>query len=419
MNFYDIDAIINFSLSHKIDISPADRQEWRLFCCALKVLGYDESTFVRLSSGAEADSRKAWRDERSPHRYKTAEAAKGMIVNLAKAAGIDVKRFPLSQDKSQKRPTPPTAADFVPMAAVTTTPPPADFVPMAAVTAAEEHGKECGLFAYLSEEFGEVETRRIFAEYHIGGSKYTDSHNYRAAVLPYISADGKVIDCKIFHIDAKSGSRHHAEAVRTWRDANGETQELRSTWAMADANRDRRRQRLPQLNRAAWCNFGDHLLHARPASEVCLVESEKTALIAALVYPEYVWIAVGSKNNLTAERCKPYEDRNIIIFPDKDGYADKPRADGKGMERGWRTIARMLANAGYKVKIDTTTETFPCDPKDDIADIIIRQRHGEQLAPPPPPMSEAEIVFEDMKRRYPHLAEVAELLELEATSIIL
>ena len=412
MNFYDIDAIINFSLSHKIDISPADRKEWRLFCCALKVLGYDESTFVALSSGAERDSHQAWRAERNPHRYKTAEAAKGMIVNLAKAAGIDVKRFSLSPDRKPDRPAAAPPQKPAPPA------PPADYIPMANVTAAAAHGHESGLFAFIAAEFGEEAARQVFAKYFVGGSKYRDSHNYRAAVFPYISADGKVIDCKIFHIDAKSGSRKDGEILYTWTDKEGVEHEPKFTWAIAAANYHRHRRGLPPMNRAPWCNFGDHLLTATTA-EVCLVESEKTALIAALVYPERTWIAVGSKQNLTAERCKVYAGKHIILFPDRDGYKDKPKSDGKGMERGWRTIARMLANAGYKVKIDTTTETYPCDPKDDIADIIIRQRHGKQLAPPPPPMSEAEIVFEDMKRRYPHLAEVAELLELEATSIIL
>ena len=87
------------------------------------------------------------------------------------------------------------------------------------------------------------------------------------------------------------------------------------------------------------------------------------------------------------------------------------------MERGWRTIAKELAAAGYNVSIDTTTETYQGGPSDDIADIFLRHRHGQQAPPPPPPMSEAQRVFEDMKRRYPHLAEVAEILELEAKCI--
>lgn len=410
MNFYDTDAIINFSLSHKIDISPADRKEWRLFCCALKVLGYDESTFVALSSGAERDSHQAWRAERNPHRYKTAEAAKGMIVNLAKAAGIDVKRFSLSPDKKPDRPTAAPPQKPAPPA------PPADYIPMANVTAAAAHGHESGLFAFIAAEFSEEAARQVFAKYFVGGSKYRDSHGYRAAVFPYISADGKVVDCKIFHIDAKSGSRQDGEILYTWTDKEGVEHEPKFAWAIAKANYDRRRRGLPLMNRAAWCNFGDHLLTAATA-EVCIVESEKTALIASLVYPERTWIAVGSKQNLTAERCKPYAGKHIILFPDRDAYKDKPKSDGKGMERGWRTIAKELAAAGYNVSIDTTTETYQGERRDDIADIFLRHRHGQQAPPPPPPMSEAQRVFEDMKRRYPHLAEVAEILELEAKCI--
>ena len=85
-----------------IDISPADRQEWRMFCCALKVLGYSEQDFISLSSGAERDSRQAWRAERNPSRYKTEDGAKGMIVELAKSAGVEVKQFLLSRNQDTK-----------------------------------------------------------------------------------------------------------------------------------------------------------------------------------------------------------------------------------------------------------------------------------------------------------------------------
>lgn len=112
MDIYDIDGIIRHALQSGVDISPADRQEWRLFCCALKVLGYDESTFIRLSSGAEKDSRKAWREERNPRRYKTEDSAKGMIVDLAKSAGVEVKHFLCRATKSRSQADTPTAAEL-------------------------------------------------------------------------------------------------------------------------------------------------------------------------------------------------------------------------------------------------------------------------------------------------------------------
>lgn len=432
MDIYDIDGIIRHALQSGIDISPADRQEWRLFCCALKVLGYDESTFVRLSSGAEKDSRKAWREERNPRRYKTEDSAKGMIVDLAKSAGVEVKQFLLSRNQDRPSRYPDrrrtTATSRTAPARPTTTPEPTaapDFLPMDAVRAAHAHAQETALFAYIAKEFGESAARFIFGVYMVGASKHTAPNGYRAAAFPYIDTAQRVVDCKLFHIDPTTGSRKTAAPLRSWTDRDGKQQELRSSWALAEMNADRRRRNLPELNRAKWCNFGDHLLPERPTAEVCLVESEKTALIAALTYPDRVWVAVGSKNNLTPERCKPYIGRTLTIYPDRDGYNDKPRADGHGIERGWRTIARELAAAGLRLRIDTTTERHPGEPNDDIADLILRYRHGEQPTPPPPPVqeppdpnrAEAERIFERMKETYPALKELAERFELTAVSV--
>lgn len=431
MDRYDIDGIIKHVMQRGIDISPADRKEWRLFCCALKVLGYSEQDFISLSSGAERDSRQAWRAERNPSRYKTEDGAKGMIVELAKSAGVEVKQFLLLQDTwSDRRASwranrPTTAAKRTAPTSRPTAPAPApDYLTLDLVMTSERHAHETNLFAYMAKEFGESATRFIFGVYHIGASKHTDPHGYRANSFPYIDTAQRVVDCKLFHINPESGSRKTAAPLQSWV-KDGKPQELRSSWALAELNRDRRRQGLPQLNRATWCNFGDHLLQDRPTAEVCLVESEKTALIAALTYPDKVWIAVGSKNNLTPERCKPYIGRTITIFPDRDGYNDKPRADGHGIDKGWRTIARELAAAGLAVRIDTTTERHEGTANDDIADLILRYRHGEQPTPPPPPptpaksdnQAEAERILERMKADNPTFADFAERLQLTAISI--
>lgn len=422
-NIYDIDRIIKHVMQRGIDISPADRKEWRLFCCALKVLGYSEQDFISLSSGAERDSRQAWRAERNPSRYKTEDSAKGMIVELAKSAGVEVKQFLLSQDTWRTDCPPPRQREQRPRP-IAPAPVP-DYLTFEMVNASEVHATETNLFAYMAREFGKMSAHFIFGVYHIGASKHTDPHGYHANSFPYIDAAQRIVDCKLFHINPTTGSRKTAAPLQSWSDKDGKPQELRSSWALAEINRDRRRKGLPQLNRASWCNFGDHLLQERPTAEVALVESEKTALIAALTYPDKIWIAVGSKNNLTLERSRPYIGRTITIFPDRDGYNDKPRADGHGIDKGWRTIARELAAAGLTVRIDTTTERHEGGEKDDIADLILRYRHGEQCAPqlahPAIQISsdraEALATWAKMKYNHPELADMEQELRLEVVGI--
>lgn len=451
-DIYDIDAIIKHSLQMGIDISPADRQEWRMFCCALKVLGYDEATFVALSSGKQKDSRQAWRAERSPQRYKSEDSAKGMIVDLAKAAGIDLCRFRLSQNKNQCedcvfaikcgarveqckkglrydiamkygkcRAFHRITVDF-PAKPRTVEPPIeyAPFIPAKMIEATESRVSESNLFVWLSGEFGDEAAMMAMRRYRVGATKHTDGRGYRAASLPYINNSGDCVDCKIFHIDPTTGSRKTAPALMSWTDKEGKAQELRSTWALAELKKNDKPRK--------WCNFGDHLLQDNPTAAVCVVESEKTALVASIVYPSRLWIAVGSKNNLNPERCAPYRGRKIIIYPDRDNIKDKPRKSGIGIEKGWETLARELAQAGFSVRIDRTVERHHGEINDDIADIILRYRHGTQ-SPPEPPQNrdvvecdtaakspdklEAEALFEQMKKQYPALAELAEKFDLE------
>ena len=66
----------------------------------------------------------------------------------------------------------------------------------------------------------------------------------------------------------------------------------------------------------------DHWKRKGIAQTVCIVESEKTALLMAIAYgnsPKQLWIACGGLGMLTRERLKPLIDqgRHIILYPDR------------------------------------------------------------------------------------------------------
>lgn len=77
----------------------------------------------------------------------------------------------------------------------------------------------------------------------------------------------------------------------------------------------------PLSDKGKYCLFGRHLLN-RPDSEgkpICIVESEKTAIIASIVYPEAIWMAAGSCYYLCDGKIDAgMRGRKIIIFPDAD-----------------------------------------------------------------------------------------------------
>ena len=67
--------------------------------------------------------------------------------------------------------------------------------------------------------------------------------------------------------------------------------------------------KLPDFN-LRQCFFGEHLLPMNRGKPVAIVESEKTALVAAYYLPEYVWLASGGKNGWFFANAKRQADDN-------------------------------------------------------------------------------------------------------------
>jgi hypothetical protein len=64
------------------------------------------------------------------------------------------------------------------------------------------------------------------------------------------------------------------------------------------------------------CLFGLHLLNSDKSKSIALVESEKTAVIASIAFPEFIWMATGGLMNLKYDLLKPLAKRKVILFPD-------------------------------------------------------------------------------------------------------
>lgn len=63
------------------------------------------------------------------------------------------------------------------------------------------------------------------------------------------------------------------------------------------------------------CLFGEHLLRDK-TKPVAIVESEKTAIIASVYLPQFIWLATGGKQGLNAEKCRILAGRTGVLFPD-------------------------------------------------------------------------------------------------------
>lgn len=78
---------------------------------------------------------------------------------------------------------------------------------------------------------------------------------------------------------------------------------------------------LPKEWELSQCLFGEHLLPQHPQQTVALVESEKTAIIAAGLMPQYLWLATGGKSCIN-DRLNVLKGRKVIAFPDVDGFQE-------------------------------------------------------------------------------------------------
>lgn len=113
--------------------------------------------------------------------------------------------------------------------------------------------------------------------------------------------------------------------------------------------------------------FGMHLAAQYPNADINVVESEKTALVMAVAYgtnPVSIWMACGSKMNLTGERMRPLIEagRHIVLYPDRDAVDT------------WKDTAEAIGYKHLTVNADPVTKWWrPEDgEKADIADVVLR-----------------------------------------------
>lgn len=68
------------------------------------------------------------------------------------------------------------------------------------------------------------------------------------------------------------------------------------------------------------CYFGEHLLRLYPKKPVAIVEAEKTAVIASMIYHNYNWLAAGNLNGLNVQKSKVLQNKTVILYPDAGCY---------------------------------------------------------------------------------------------------
>ncbi len=154
---------------------------------------------------------------------------------------------------------------------------------------------ENNLCRWLCLVFGEDRAFELTAAYKIGTSKHWPG----ACVFWQINRDNKIRGGKIMLYNSDTGRRvkepfNHIQ------------------WA----------HKVMKIEpyHLQQCLFGEHLLTVDLQKPVAIVESEKTAVVAAGFIPEYVWLATAGKNNLNRDKLKALRGRRVKLYPDLMAY---------------------------------------------------------------------------------------------------
>jgi hypothetical protein len=173
-------------------------------------------------------------------------------------------------------------------------PKPVSFIPVELFKASLKAHEANHFVQFLVGLFGAEVASGLVSRYFIA----TSNHWNGATVFWQIDTNGKVRTGKIMLYNPTTGKR-----VKNL--------ELPVYWV-------HKALKLPEFE-LKQCLFGEHLLIDK-TKPVAIVESEKTAVIASVYLPQFIWVAVGSLTNLHAEKCSILKGRTVTLFPDLNGF---------------------------------------------------------------------------------------------------
>jgi hypothetical protein len=173
-------------------------------------------------------------------------------------------------------------------------------------------------YGYLESLFGAVVTPMLMARYFIGSSRHWKGSN----IFWQIDINGNVRQCKIMLYDRQTGRRVKSGAIGLRYD------DKLGTHIPDIDNGDKiyfagKRLLKDQEANLQQCFFGEYLLSEYPDAKVAIVESEKTAVIASVYFPQLIWLATGGKNGARwtdPDVCKVLARREVILFPDLGAF---------------------------------------------------------------------------------------------------
>lgn len=231
---------------------------------------------------------------------------------------------------------------------VTPQPKPVSFIPVEVFKASLKAHETNHFVQFLINLFGVEVASQLVSRYFIATSKYWNG----GTVFWQIDTQGKVRTGKIMLYSPTTGKR----IKEPFNHINWVHKALKQ----------------PEFE-LRQCLFGEHLLIEK-TKPVAIVESEKTAVIASVYLPQFIWVAVGSLTNLNAEKCSILKGRTVTLFPDLNGFEK------------WSSKAKELSHlANFTVSDLLERKATEAERKQgfDLADYLIKFNYKAFALPEP------------------------------------
>jgi hypothetical protein len=216
-------------------------------------------------------------------------------------------------------------------------PKPVSFIPVEIFKQSLKSHNQNNFVKFLLTLFGSEITGKLVSKYFIGTSKHWQGAN----VFWQIDNAGKIRTGKIMLYNSTTGKRVKEPYNHI-------------TWVHTAL-------KLPEYE-LRQCFEAEHLL-SDITKPIAITESIKTAIIASVYLPQFIWIAAGSKDGLNLGKCSVLAGRNVNLFPDLNGFEK------------WCDKAKELSHiARFTVSDLLERKASEAEKKDglDLADYLIR-----------------------------------------------
>lgn len=258
-----------------------------------------------------------------------------------------------------------------------------DFLPIEILSRSTDpkYYKSNNFFHFLYCLFGYAIAKDLFCKYLIGTSSYWKG----AALFPQIDEQGNLRQVKIMLHNAFTGKRVKDGATVDRFDKKEKKYITEVTEKSCSLIYGRFIDETTRDLNLEQTFFGCHLLTEYPDKPVCVVESEKTALIASVYMPGFIWLATGGASGCKWRDYHVYkvlQNRSVTFFPDH-GYFNKKSE--KTCFEEWTDRVKRISEALNNPKIrvsDILEKRLTEAPRQDqdLADLLLFRDESTGLA---------------------------------------